>query len=104
MTPQPRGIIPPDDLDRLRRAQALAIEAQSIYELATAQALEAGGSVREVGEATGMSTTTVQKYGHAHGWPSPSRRAQLDAEGRATREFAARLAAAEAILRSLGEA
>ena len=77
-------------------------EAQKLYELATAQALEAGGSIREVGEVTGLSTTTVQKYGHANGWPSPGRRAQLDAGKNSRDEFAVRLATAELIMRELG--
>ncbi|WP_022885755.1 hypothetical protein [Glaciibacter superstes] len=104
MTPQPRGIIPPGDLDRLLRAQALVKEAQAVFELAVTQALEAGGSVREVHESTGLSATTMQKYGHANGWPSPARRAHLDADKIATAEFSARLDAVERILRSLGEA
>ena len=66
-----------------------------------AQALEAGGSVRESSEATGASTTTVQKYGHANGGPSPGRRAQLDAGKNSHEEFAARLATAELIMRAL---
>jgi hypothetical protein len=102
MAPQKKGTIPTAQLDRLLRAQALSKEAQKLYELSMAQALEAGGSIREVGEVTGASTTTVQKYGHANGWPSPSRRAELDAGKMATDEFAARLATAELLMRELG--
>lgn len=103
MTPQRRGIIPGPDLDRLLRAQQLVADARQLLEIATFKALEAGGSIQEVCDATGMSSTTVQKYGHRHGWPSPTRRRTLDADRSATGEFAGRIAAAEQMLRELGQ-
>jgi transposase len=39
---------------------------------AVADALKAGGSVREVAAITGRSTTTIQKIGHDNGWPTPA--------------------------------
>jgi uncharacterized protein YjcR len=48
--------------------------------LAVADALKAGGSVREVAASTGISTTTVQKYSRAHGWPTSEQRAGWEAD------------------------
>ena len=74
----------------------------ALYELVAAQDFEAGGSIREIAEVMGVSTTKVQEYGHAHGWPSPVRQAQLDAGNNSRDAFATRLATAEALLRELG--
>lgn len=59
---------------RIRAARELVAAAQLELEQAVADALIAGGSVREVAAATGLSATTVQKYGRAHGWPSREQR------------------------------
>lgn len=45
---------------------------------AVTAALKADMSVREVGVITGMSTTTVQKIGHANGWPTAAQRKRWD--------------------------
>jgi hypothetical protein len=103
MTPQTRGIVPEPDVQRIKAAIVLRDEAQQQVELAVADALKAGGSVREVAASTGISTTTVQKYGRAHGWPTSEQRAGWEAEHARSDEFTARLEAATAVLALLGE-
>ena len=101
--PQTRGIVPEPDVQRIKAALALRDEAQQHVELAVANALKAGGSVREVAASTGISTTTVQKYGRAHGWPTSEQRAGWEAEQTRNDEFTARIEAATAVLALLGE-
>lgn len=103
MTPQTRGIVPEPDVQRIKAALLLRDEAQQQVELAVADALKAGGSVREVAASTGISTTTVQKYGRAHGWPTSEQRAGWEAERARNDEFTARIEAATAVLAFLGE-
>ena len=67
MTPQIKGNVPESEGQRILDALALRSEAQKQVELAVAEALKAGGSVREVSAFSGLSGTTVQKYGRAHG-------------------------------------
>jgi hypothetical protein len=61
------------DAVRIRAAVAGVITAQQRLERAVAQALMNGASVRAVAEL-GLSATTVQKYGKAHGWPTEENR------------------------------
>lgn len=103
MTPQTRGIVPEPDVQRIKAALVLRDEAQQQVELAVADALKAGGSVREVAASTGISTTTVQKYGRAHGWPTSQQRAGWEAEHARNDDFTARIEAATAVLAFLGE-
>jgi hypothetical protein len=58
---------------RIRAAVDGVRKAQEKLELAVAQALKDGASVREVAEL-GLSANTVQKYGRAHGWPTEENR------------------------------
>ncbi len=81
----------------------LRAEAQLQLELAVADALKSGGSVREVAASTGISTTTVQKYGRAHGWPTSQQRAGWEAERARHDDWTARIEAASALLAHLGE-
>lgn len=80
MAPQTRGIVPEPDVQRIKAALVLRDEAQQQVELAVADALKAGGSVREVAASTGVSTTTVQRYGRRHGWPTSEQQAGWEAE------------------------
>ena len=95
--------MPEPDVQRIKAALALRDEAQQQVELSVADALKAGGSVREVSASTGISTTTVQKYGRAHGWPTDQQRAGWEAEHARNDEFTARIEAATAVLALLGE-
>ena len=61
------------DAARIRAAVAGVVTAQQRLENAVAQALTNGASVRAVAEL-GLSATTVQKYGKAHGWPTAENR------------------------------
>lgn len=101
--PQTRGIVPESDVQRIKAALVLRDEAQQQVELAVADALKAGGSVREVAASTGISTTTVQKYGRTHGWPTNQQRAGWESARERNDEFTARLEAASAVLAFLGE-
>jgi hypothetical protein len=61
------------DAARIRAAVAGLESAQRSLEEAVARALRNGASVRSVAEL-GLSATTVQKYGRAHGWPTEENR------------------------------
>ena len=60
--------------------------------MAVAQVLRNGASVRSVARL-GLSATTVQKYGRAHGWPTEENRerfyeSRYDREERESRDDA----------------
>jgi len=61
------------DATRIRTAVSGVQKAQQELELAVAQALLNGASVRSVADL-GLSANTVQKYGRAHGWPTETNR------------------------------
>ena len=104
MTPQIKGTVPEPEGQRILDALALRAEAQKQVELAVAGALKAGGSVREVSSLSGLSGTTVQKYGRAHGWPTQEQREGWEAAKASQDEWAARLAAATAVLAHMEQA
>lgn len=85
------GKITPKHVEAIKAALANREAAQVDVELAVAQALLEGASVRQVVEASGLANLTVQKYGHAHGWPSAEYIERREATQRANREFAARM-------------
>lgn len=103
MAPQTRGIPEPADVERIIAALRLQAEVQHQLEAAVADALKAGGSVREVAAATRLSTTTVQKYGRAHSWPTSKQRASWEADRIRHDDWTARLNTASAMLAHLGE-
>jgi hypothetical protein len=103
MTPQRPGTLSDENIELMKRALEHAAGSQELVELAVTQALNDGGSVRQVSDATGLSTSTIQKYGHAHGWPSTDRRKQLSAHRDEADAFRARLRAAEAWTAEFGE-
>ena len=98
MSPQRRGLIPEPQMSALKAAQQSAADASEQYQLAVADALKAGGSIREVHDVTGLSTSTAQKWGRAHGWPTPGQRKQWADEQAPRDEWAAQLRAARAVL------
>ncbi|MGO4249454.1 hypothetical protein AB4Y87_19750 [Paenarthrobacter sp. RAF54_2] len=71
MSPRKKHAVPLEQAERILAALAARADAQMQVEQAVADALKAGGSVREVAALSGLSGTTVQKYGRAHGWPAP---------------------------------
>lgn len=73
--PQPRGIIPPTQARRLADATRAREQADEEFRTAVVAALKAGGSIREVAELSGLSTRTVQDWGHAGGWPTKAQKA-----------------------------
>ncbi len=64
------------DAARIRGAVAGVRRAQQALEQAVADALRNGASVRAVA-GLGLSATTVQKYGRAHGWPTEENRGRF---------------------------
>lgn len=65
-----------DDAEDIRAKLAAVRQAQKELELAVTTALKNGASVRAVAEL-GLSTNTVLKYGHSHGWPREQDRARF---------------------------
>jgi transposase len=97
VTPQRLGVIPDPQLTRLTEAKAALTEADEEYRQAVADALKAGGSVREVARVTGLSTSTVQAWGRERGWPTEEQQAARRARSEQVDEFDARLRAAQAL-------
>lgn len=104
MAPQARGIPDGEDVRRIRAARELVAAAQLELEQAVADALISGGSVREVAAASGLSATTVQKYGRAHGWPTTRQRQAWDERRQQIAAFRDMIADAESRLRDVGKA
>ena len=103
MNPQRKGSIPAPELAALLTAQQSATDAQEAYQAAVADALKAGGSVREVARVTGLSTSTVQAWGRARGWPTPEQ-SEAWGESRGVRdEWDARMKAAQAMSEEHGD-
>ena len=70
VTPQHKGIVSEQAAARLRAAMQGRDDAEAELHAAVADALKAGGSVREVMRLTGMSSETVQRWGRDGGWPT----------------------------------
>jgi hypothetical protein len=85
VTPQHRGLIPPPVQQRLTAAMAAAEQADEELRTAVADALKAGGSVREVAAFTGMSTNTIARWGRERDWPTAEQKAAR-AAGREKRD------------------
>lgn len=99
MTPQPRGVIPEEHEQALRDALTARDRAEEQLHTAVADALKAGGSVRQVALFTGLSTNTVQRWGREGGWPTDAQR-KAWAEAKAPLdEFEARLRVSDAMVR-----
>ena len=72
--PQPQGIPPDDAIERLVAATDALAAALAEREAAVVDALKRGGSVRQVSAISGLSDKTVQRIGHANGWPTAAQR------------------------------
>lgn len=75
-----KKLVPAEAAARIVRAIEASKVADAEKEAAIAQALKDGASVREVAALTGMSTTTVQRIGRAHGWPTDAQQRAWAAE------------------------
>lgn len=62
VSPQPRGAVPAEQARRLERAGKARTKADTELRAAVADALAAGGSVREVAALAGISTNTVARW------------------------------------------
>lgn len=87
MSPQPRGVIPPDHQTQLRAAQEAAQAAQAGFRRAVVDALLAGASVREVAAFVDMSTNTIERWGREGGWPTAEQKAAREALLKKNREW-----------------
>ena len=96
MNPQRKGSIPAPELAALQQAHTTYQREHEAYRQAVAAALKAGGSVREVARVTGLSTSTVQAWGRARGWPTKEQ-AEAWAPAGARDEWDAKMAAARAM-------
>lgn len=97
MTPQPRGIVPHAEQQRLLAALKGKAAADEELKEAVAAALRAGGSVREVAKIAGLSTRTVQDWGRARGWPTPEMLARIEARKRQSDPWDAMLNALDSL-------
>lgn len=77
------------------KSQATAQLAADAFRSSVVDALKAGGSVREVAEATGMSTHTIRVWGSSSGWPTEAQRAVWAAAKAKREEFTEGLRAAQ---------
>jgi DNA invertase Pin-like site-specific DNA recombinase len=75
VTPQHKGIIPEQAAARILAAMQGKADADTELRAAVADALKAGGSVREVMRLTGLSNDTVQRWGREGGWPTTAQKA-----------------------------
>ena len=69
--PQERKPPPIEHAHRITAAVQALADAKVERDEAIADALKAGGSIREVAQFAGMSTRSIQLIGHANGWPTP---------------------------------
>ncbi len=77
--PQHKGLVPPSHEARLIRLRDQATTATTAFREAVADALKAGGSVREVAKVTGLSSRTVRIWGNERGWPTPEQKGAREA-------------------------
>lgn len=87
MTPQKKGVVPDELAARLRAAVADRDAAVDELHAAVVAALLAGGSVREVERISGVARNTVERWGHAGGWPSAEQKAGWEEDRRIGREI-----------------
>ena len=62
MTPQARGVVPPEALKLILEARELAEQAELLYKSITVDALVRGASYPELSKGTGLSTATLQRW------------------------------------------
>ena len=96
--PQIKGTVPEAEGARIIAALQKREDAQAEVEQAVAAALKAGASVRELAAFTGLSGTTIQKYGRANGWPTTEQKNAWDARTAERDEWQIRLNAANTML------
>lgn len=78
--PQRRNVPPEEHAERIVKALAALKAAHEERDASIADALKAGGSVREVARIAGLSERTIQTIGHDNGWPTDKQRAAWEAE------------------------
>jgi hypothetical protein len=77
VSPQQRGIVSPEHVNRIVKATATLELAEIALRAAVVEALQAGSSVREVAAVADLSTNTVQRWKADAGIVSPSRAAVM---------------------------
>lgn len=82
MTPQARGVLPPDTLEAIRAAQVRAAEAEQELQDVVVQALVDGASLTEVQKATGIAGSTQQRWVREAGVTTAGAKARKDPTAR----------------------
>ncbi|WP_186328981.1 hypothetical protein [Prescottella equi] len=80
MPTQKRGLIPDPERARILAALAARNAAEAELRAAVVANLLAGGSIREMAALTGMSTSTIQKWGRESSWPSTNQKSEWAAK------------------------
>lgn len=62
MTPQARGVVPPETVAAILEAKALAEKTERLLKEITVDALVRGASYPELSKQTGFSTSTLQRW------------------------------------------
>lgn len=62
MTPQARGVVPPETVEAIVAARKVADDAALLLKQVTVDALVRGASFPELAKATGFSTSTLQRW------------------------------------------
>ena len=93
VAPAHRSDVPPAQAERLAAAKVARDAAETEFRASVVAALKANGSIRSVSEISGLSTRTVQDWGHAAGWPTKAqKRARVEAKERRREELREQLA------------
>lgn len=61
MSPQARGVVPPERVEAIMAAKQVAEDAELLLKQVTVDALVKGASFPELSKATGFSTSTLQR-------------------------------------------
>jgi len=78
MAPQTRGVVPTEFLAKIEEARELADKAELLVKQITVDALVQGASFPELSKATGISTSTLQRWVRELGATPAGRRANAD--------------------------
>jgi hypothetical protein len=80
VVPQPKRHVPPEQAEKLAKVSGVVRAAYEMRDQAIVEALKAGGGIRAVAEAVGLSPGAVLRVAQAHGWPGDDDRARWQEE------------------------
>ena len=78
MSPQARGVVPPERVEAIMAAKQVAEDAELLLKQVTVDALVKGASFPELSKATGFSTSTLQRWVRELGAVPAGRRREGD--------------------------